>query len=138
MRVPLVIRTPGGVVRRISRRVSDIDLAPTVLDLAGVAPDPGARGQSLAAELYGADLPEGPILIDQPRNVYYDPKRAFIAGGFKLQHLIDSNTYRLFDLERDPHETQDLSREDPTTLRRLRREYAQYTSQIVAVEPVAP
>jgi len=138
VRVPLIIRVPGAKPRRIRRRVSHVDLAPTVLDLAGLAADPGARGQSLAPELFGATLAERPILIDQPRNVYYDSKRAFIAAGMKLHHLIDSNTYRLYDLDRDRGETHDLAREDPEALRRIRRDYAEFTSQIVEVEPVAP
>jgi choline-sulfatase len=138
VRVPLLIRVPGAVPRRISRRVSDIDLAPTVLALASAAADPNARGESLAPELFGADLPERPILIDQPRNVYYDFKRAFIKGAFKLQHLVDSNTYRLYNIDHDPGETHDLAAEDPATLRRVRRDYALLTSEIDEVEAVAP
>jgi arylsulfatase A-like enzyme len=137
VRVPLLIRVPGGVARRIDRRVSDIDLAPTVLELAGLAADSGARGQSLAPELFGVDLPERPILIDQPRNVYYDAKRAFIENGVKLHHLIESNTYRLYDLEHDPGELRDLAAEDPAGLKRIRRDYARLTSQINDVEPVS-
>jgi choline-sulfatase len=138
VRVPLIIRVPGAAPRRIQRRVSDVDLAPTVLDLAGVAADPGARGQSLAPELLGATLAERPILIDQPRNVYYDSKRAFIEGGLKLHHLIDANTYRLYNLDRDPGETHDLASEDPAALRQIRHDYAEFTSQIVEVEPIVP
>jgi arylsulfatase A-like enzyme len=138
VRVPLIIRVPGAKPRRIKRRVSHVDLAPTVLDLAGLAADPGARGQSLVPELFGATLAERPILVDQPRNVYYDSKRAFIEAGLKLHHLIDSNTYRLYDLDRDHGETHDLAREDPEALRRIRRDYAEFTSQIVEVEPVPP
>ncbi len=138
MRVPLLIHVPGATPRHVSRRVSHVDLAPTVLELAGVATDANARGQSLAPELFGADLPERPILIDQPRNPYYEAKRAFIEGGLKLHHLFDSNTYRLYDLDRDPHETHDLGPEDPVTLRRIRRDYAEFTSQIIDVEPVSP
>jgi choline-sulfatase len=138
VRVPLLIRVPGSAARRISRRVSAIDLAPTILDLAGVPADPGARGQSLAPELFGGDLPDRPILVDQPRNVYYDSKRAFIEGHFKLHLLLDSNTYRLFDLDHDPGETRDIAPEEPATLRRIRRDYAMMASQINEVEPVAP
>ena len=138
VRVPLVIRVPGVKPRRITRRVSHVDLEPTILELAGVAADAGARGESLASELFGSDLPARPILIDQPRNVYYDPKRAFIEGGLKLHHLFDSNTYRLYDLDHDPHETHDLAAEDTVTLRRIRRDYAEFTSQISEVEAVSP
>ena len=138
VRVPLLIRVPGGTPRRITRRVSHVDVAPTVLDLAGVDPDPGARGESLAPELFGAEVAGHPILIDQPRNPYYTSKRAFIEGSLKLHHLRDSNIYRLYDLDRDPHEKVDLSTSDPAALKRIRHDYAQYTSQIVEVEPVSP
>ncbi|MBV9948548.1 MAG: sulfatase-like hydrolase/transferase [Myxococcales bacterium] len=138
VRVPLLVRVPRGVLKRIPRRVSHTDIAPTVLDLAGLPPDPGARCQSLAAELFGGDLPERPILIDQPRNPYYDAKRAFIEGGLKLHLLLDSNTYRLFDLEHDPGETRDLVPEEPAAFTRIRRDYAQYASQIISVEPISP
>jgi arylsulfatase A-like enzyme len=136
VRVPLLIRVPGGVSHRIARRVSHVDVAPTVLELAGIPADPDARGQSLAPEIFGSELPERPILIDQPRNPYYEPKRAYIDGGMKLHHLFDSNTYRLYDIEHDPRETEDLAPEDPAKLKRIRRAYAQFTSQIVEIEPL--
>jgi arylsulfatase A-like enzyme len=138
VRVPLLVHVPGGTPRRITRRVSHVDVAPTVLDLAGLEPDPGARGESLVPELFGGDLAGHPILIDQPRNPYYTSKRAFIEGNLKLHHLRDSNIYRLFDLDRDPHEKVDLAVSDPAALKRIRRDYAQYTSHIVEVEPVSP
>jgi arylsulfatase A-like enzyme len=137
-RVPLLVRVPGAPARRVTRRVSHVDIAPTILELAGVAADPDARGQSLAPELFGAELPERPILIDQPRNPYYEPKRAYIDGGLKLHHLFDSNTYRLYDLDEDPQELHDLAPEDPARLKRIRHAYAQFTSQIVEIEPLSP
>jgi choline-sulfatase len=136
VRVPLIIRVPGGVPGRIARRVSHADLAPTVLDLAGVEADPGARGQSLLEELFGGALPSRPILIDQPRNPYYTAKRAFIENGLKLHYMIDSNAYRLYDLDRDPGETHDLAPEDPAKLMLMRHDYARLASGIVDVEPV--
>jgi arylsulfatase A-like enzyme len=138
VRVPLLIHVPGAAPRRITRRVSHVDVAPTVLDLAGLEPDPGSRGESLVPELFGADLPGHPILIDQPRNPYYTSKRAFIEGDLKLHHLRDSNIYRLFDLDRDPHEKIDIAASDAAALKRIRRDYAQYTSRIVEVEPISP
>jgi arylsulfatase A-like enzyme len=138
VRVPLLIRVPGGVARRIGRRVSQVDLEPTILELAGLPSDADARGQSLVPEIFGSDLPERAILIDQPRNPYYEPKRGYIEGGMKLHHLFDSNTYRLYDLDHDPQELHDLAPEDPVKLKRLRHAYAQFTSQIVEIEPISP
>jgi arylsulfatase A-like enzyme len=126
---------PGARPRRIARAVSHVDLAPTILDLAGAPEDPGARGQSLVSELFGGQLPERPILIDQPKNPYYPPKRAFIEWPYKLHHAIDSNAYRLFDLARDPGETEDLAGSDAVLLRKVRRSYSLFTSDIIELNP---
>jgi len=136
MRVPLLISVPGAPPRRISRRMSHVDLAPTILDLAGIPEDSGARGVSLLPEVFGAEGAARPVLIDQPRNPYYPPKRAFIDGRYKLHHAIDSNTYRLFDLDRDPKETENLVEADPELLRKVRRTYAAFASEIVEINPV--
>jgi arylsulfatase A-like enzyme len=136
MRVPLLISVPGAASRRVTRRTSHVDLAPTVLDLAGLAEDPGARGLSLVPELFGAEGPPRPVLIDQPRNPYYPPKRGYIEGRYKLHHAIDSNTYRLFDLDRDPKETSDLAESDADLLKKVRRSYALFASEIVEINPV--
>ena len=46
--VPLVVRTPWGDRGRSRAQVSTVDLMPTVLDLVGLAPQPGIDGRSLA------------------------------------------------------------------------------------------
>jgi choline-sulfatase len=135
VRIPLIVFAPGIVPRRITRRISAVEIAPTILDLAKLPEDPGARGRSFAPELYGADLPERPILIDQPRNPYYPLKRAFIEGGYKLHDLPKPQTYLLFDLSRDPGETQDLVATEPEILGRMRESYEAFMS---AITPVAP
>ena len=76
------------------------------------------------------------MLIDQPRNPHYRPKRAYIEGGLKLHHLIDANAFRLYNLDADPHETHDLALEDPALLKRMRRAYARFVSQIDDVDPL--
>jgi arylsulfatase A-like enzyme len=130
VRIPLVIYVPGMKGRKIARRVSSVDVAPTVLDLAGLPADPEARGQSLAVELFGGDLPARPLLVDQPRNPYYLPKRAFIEGSYKLLHDIDSDVYQLFDLDHDPGETSDLADTKVELLSQIHASYARFTSKI--------
>ena len=53
-RVPLIVRAPSLAARRVHAPVSQLDLAPTLADLAGAPPD-GAEfeGTSLAAALTG-------------------------------------------------------------------------------------
>jgi arylsulfatase A-like enzyme len=115
--------------------VSTVDIAPTVLDLAGLPADTEARGQSLALELFGGQLTPRPILIDQPRNPNYPPKRGFIDGPYKLHHAIDTDTYRLFNLDLDPGETTDLAESEPHILAEIQHSYAAFTSSIVEFTP---
>jgi arylsulfatase A-like enzyme len=133
--VPLLVYVPGAKPHKVARAVSHVDIAPTILDLAGAPEDPDARGRSLVTELFGGQLPDRPILVDQPKNPYYPPKRAFIEWPFKLHHAIDSNAYRLFDLAHDPGETEDLAGNDAVLMRKVRRSYAAFTSEIIELNP---
>jgi arylsulfatase A-like enzyme len=135
VRIPLFIYVPGMKERKVARRVSSVDVVPTVLDLAGIAPDPEARGQSLAEELFGGELPARPVLVDQPQNPYYLPKRGFIEGAYKLHHDIDIDGYRLFDLDRDPGETSDLAEAQPELLSQVKASYARFAATIVDFVP---
>jgi len=54
MHIPLLIRFPGGAVRkRISTPVSSVDLMPTILDFLGVEPPEGLDGVSLLPIIFG-------------------------------------------------------------------------------------
>ncbi len=58
MHIPLLIRFPGGVVRkRISTPVSSVDLMPTILDFLGVEPPQGIDGVSLLPIIFGGAEP---------------------------------------------------------------------------------
>jgi arylsulfatase A-like enzyme len=54
LRVPLVVRLPGAPGRVLPGPVEQIDLVPTLLELAGLPPDLGLPGRSLVAEIRGA------------------------------------------------------------------------------------
>lgn len=62
LHVPLLLRVPGVAPAVIDRPVSLVDLAPTLLELAGAAPLPEIQGQSLVPLLHGGDLPDAPLL----------------------------------------------------------------------------
>jgi choline-sulfatase len=53
-RVPLLVYGPGIKPRRIDERRSHIDLAPTILDIMGLPPEPTFMGKSVLPELQGA------------------------------------------------------------------------------------
>jgi arylsulfatase A-like enzyme len=106
LQVPLVIRLPGQREgRRESAPAAHVDLMPTILELAGLTPEPGLHGRSLLAAP--------------------DPQRAVAAfldldgwGGWSTvqggRHAIRhrrlgyTGPAELYDLEADPAERRDL------------------------------
>jgi arylsulfatase A-like enzyme len=114
IRVPLVLWRPGLVPA--GRVVSDparlVDVAPTVLELLGLPPLPGA-GTSFAPRLRGGSAPAGAdraLLHEIPG----DPARprAITAGRYKLiRRGVDPGPVevRLYDRVLDPRETADIS-----------------------------
>lgn len=108
-RVPMMIAGPGIEPRRIEERRSHIDLAPTILELMGVAVPASLAGKSLVPELYGREAPSNrePILLDLPADTYNPPTRATIKGDYKL--IEDpGNKFHLYHLAEDPGETHNL------------------------------
>ena len=104
VRVPLLVSIPGAAARKIDTPRSAVDLAPTIVDLLGVAPPESLLGKSLAPEVRGA--PEGPrdILIDLPATSDNDRKRAFLHGNLKVIASGESDVPQVFDIQEDPGE----------------------------------
>ncbi len=135
VRVPLLIRGPGmkrGA--RVAHPVSLIDVAPTLLDFAGVAAPEGFRGQSLRHALTGEGdaSPLAPVLTEllaRHDTVKYEffaallgdkkvIRRESTAGG-------DAPHLEVFDLATDPAEAQPLADGDATLAVALRALEAQ-------------
>jgi arylsulfatase A-like enzyme len=122
MRVPLILSVPGEAPRRVPVKRSVIDLVPTLLDLMRVRqPGPSElSGVSMAGDL--AVDPKGPyeerdVYMDMPDGPYTHLRRGLLHGptpGLKLIHF-GGKQYQLYDLARDPGESQDLSG-DPAQL----------------------
>jgi arylsulfatase A-like enzyme len=120
MHVPLMVRAPGRVPggHRLQTPVSLLDVAPTLLALAGLPPDPHHRGRSLETALLTATEPsQVPVLAE---SVEYGPDRFMRREGDLKVVLtptpgIVHNNVRLhvapleiFDLAGDPGEHHNL------------------------------
>ena len=53
IRTPFAVLVPGGESGRVNGLISNVDLAPTIVDLAGVRPDPLVDGRSFRRALAG-------------------------------------------------------------------------------------
>ncbi|HBF22798.1 MAG TPA: hypothetical protein DDW23_03175 [Planctomycetes bacterium] len=107
MRVPMIIRAPGSVPAgtRIKGTVSNYDLAPTLLDLAGLQPWSGKSGQSLRSLWETADASRD-VLMD-----LLHPGRGLDLQGWRWNShkaILDRRrgSLTMFDLAEDPGEHQ--------------------------------
>jgi len=103
-RTPLLILWPGRLEpRRIQhQRWSQIDLAPTVLDLLGIDTPNHFLGRSI---LRGWDPKRDRVHLVQPFDGIY---LAAIAGDLKYTLNVASGREAIYDLSRDPHEDVNL------------------------------
>lgn len=142
--VPLLLRWPGRVPagRVISRMARLIDVAPTVLALAGEPLLPGLDGRSLTRDLAGEPDPaERECWVESDHDfIHPENPRHFVPGfdgkwrglrGERYKLIFaprdaagDRGDVELYDIAADPAEAHDLSRERPEVagdlLRRLR------------------
>ena len=109
-RTPLVARWPGvikaGSVNK--EMVSNIDFAPTFLDIAGVEPPAGMQGASLVPFLRGQDVSDWRQSFYYH---YYEKGAHTVAEHYgvatqrhKLIRYPETDEWELFDLETDPNE----------------------------------
>jgi arylsulfatase A-like enzyme len=131
LRVPFVLRLPGGANAgaELEGPIEQIDVAPTLIELAGLARADELPGRSWARALAGGRPPE-------PR-----PSFAWLAHpAFSIAAVKQGPWKRirfesappppgrpadeLFDLARDPGETWNLSADDPRRAHRLAEEIA--------------
>jgi arylsulfatase A-like enzyme len=119
--VPLVIWAPGRVPegRVVEEPVSIVDLAPTLLELAGAPPLKLAHARSLLGLPGGSGTPRA--LYAETLSPQFDmgwaPLRSVRDHRYKL---IDGPRPELFDLARDPSEAENLHERLPNVAAALR------------------
>lgn len=122
LRVPLIVKLPGGRPEgwraRVDETVPLIDLAPTILELAGLRIPDTFMGQSLVP-LMRAPGPARPVVA---RTLRIFQRVALIDAGWKLIHDLGAPPPRdeLYRLAEDPGETESLTSREPERARRLR------------------
>jgi choline-sulfatase len=116
-RVPLVVRGPADDVRggaRVAAPVSQLDLAPTLLELAGVASDEARAamdGTSLAPLLRGAGTRDEPVVAEYLAEGVTAPAVMVRSGALKYVRC-PGDPDQLYDLAADPRELHDLAGDD--------------------------
>ncbi|MBJ6801947.1 sulfatase [Geomonas propionica] len=135
LHIPLLIHLPGQKETRLLREaVSQTDVAPSLLDLAGCPVPPSMDGRSLRRELDGAPAASRPIFS---MNLEGNPTKGHIVrgsvavqeGSYKYIRYLGDGTELLFDVERDPKESRNLAGSESQRKERLRRLAAELLRQ---------
>jgi arylsulfatase A-like enzyme len=104
--VPLIIRVPGGQPQRLSEPVSLLDLAPTLLDFAGIEPPATMIGKSLRPLMDGRNDVFRPVfteMMNHASSVVY--RLAIRDREWKyIYDIEDPRNSKLFRIPEDPDE----------------------------------
>jgi arylsulfatase A-like enzyme len=140
VRVPLILRYPGRVPagERRAVQVENLDIAPTLFALAGVAAPPSFGGRALlGAAGEGAAFVEHPLLHEGGAD--YRSLRSEILGSVageplrptvgdedlvgvrtpSWKYLRSGDREELYDVRSDPGETRNVAARNPAAVRRL-------------------
>ena len=147
LHVPLLLRWPGHLVASASRAlVSTLDVAPTLVRLAGVAEEPLFAGRALVSahssflsrfrgpRFLLRTLPERPALAQEAafrilpsgqREAATTPQLALYSEWASL--LADGDKAELYDLKADPEQEKDLATARPEVATALREQLRRLT-----------
>ncbi|SLN39957.1 choline-sulfatase [Pseudooctadecabacter jejudonensis] len=109
-RVPLMVCAPQMPTGLIETPVSNIDVAPTLCDLAGVSMDevmPWTEGMSLVPLANGVER-DAPVAMEYAAEGSYSPLVCLRYGKWKYTRCILDQD-QLFDMDADPHELTNLA-----------------------------
>ena len=159
VRVPFIVRWPGITAPGTTCKtpVWSPDLFPTFAEIGGSDSSSARDGTSMVSMIRdsGSGLPQRPMVWHFP---YYHPERrypqrrdeigvddgetsktkpqtAIRVGDWKLIHFFENSVDELYNVERDPSESEDLSQRHPAKTSQLRKQLMDYLSEVNARLP---
>jgi arylsulfatase A-like enzyme len=130
-KIPLIVKWPKGVKdKKVDTLVSQIDIAPTILDILGIYYNPDDfDGLSLKSQLKGKETLARKVYLES-LNAYHDfgwsPVVAWVSDGYKYIELPEPE---LYNLERDPHELKNIIKDVPEQAEKLRAKLLKYIEE---------
>ena len=135
LHVPLLLKLPGSVATSVGdRKVSLIDLLPTLCEAAGLPPEEAFKGRSLVASaeetpIFSETLSDSRIPWVGIRSAATRPNQAKIACQFRgWKYVVDrsTGTEELYDLASDPGELTSLSLQEVDKLAEMRAQVLEF------------
>jgi arylsulfatase A len=142
IREPMIVRWPGVAKPGTTSDevVISVDFFPTILEMAGVAPDPDPThvldGVSLVPVLKQAGRPaREAVYWHYPHYHNTTPGGAIRAGDWKLIEYFEDGRVELYNLREDLGETKDLAAAMPDKTAELRKKLAAWRTSVGAQMP---
>lgn len=131
LQVPLIVYDPAlpAKTATVANGVRLVDVAPTLLQLLGLATPTQMQGQSLLPLMTGKTEAPRPIYAESlfpSLHFGWSPLHSIQTGHFKY---IDAPRPELYDLSKDPEETTNLYKESDAVAQELRTQLQQTISQ---------
>ncbi|MFN7980234.1 MAG: sulfatase-like hydrolase/transferase [Vicinamibacterales bacterium] len=138
LRIPLIVKQPIGEKSRahIAAVVQQIDVVPTILDLAKAPGASGLRGRSLTPLLGGGTLPDAPVYAESSFGAYrfgWTPVQSLILDHAQL--VTSGDRDQLFDLKLPPAERTDIAAEHADEVTALKKRLAEYATPVSPLKP---
>jgi arylsulfatase A-like enzyme/Flp pilus assembly protein TadD len=138
VRVPLIVKVPGAALEgvRVPAPVRTVDVLPTVLDLVGIEVTGPIHGESLV-----------PMMLDParegPEYAYSESMSVHLQYGWSALYSLRSSTHKfidapraeLYDLVRDPSESENLFARETKIAEELRSALEALREEIKAGAP---
>ena len=135
--VPMVISWPGQIQEDVmdnTHLVSGLDFAPTVCDFAGIPYMPKMRGNSMRPLLEDRSADWRDHVVSECR----ENGRVVRTQYHKYITYYGDSTEQLFDMQKDPGETQNLSGQQQYAdiQNDMKNHLNEYESQLEKIEPI--
>lgn len=115
IRIPLIIKSKDFPKNaKIDRQIQEIDIMPTLLDIADITPPQSCEGTSLLKLINENYYPIKHAFSE------YDMKRSVRTQDWKLIYSLDKDEYELYNLKNDPGETTNLVKIDTKQFEHLK------------------
>jgi arylsulfatase A-like enzyme/Tfp pilus assembly protein PilF len=136
LHVPLIVAGPGIGVHTVATPVSLVDVAPTVARRLGIGAF-DADGVDLSASFAGAPLTTRALYAESFAPLLdfgWSPLRSLRDGDWKV---IDAPRPELYQLSKDPAESQDLAAADTARTASMRERVQRYSPVALTAKPAA-
>ncbi len=135
VRIPLIIRAPKSQTltsHLVERQVRTIDIMPTLFNMAGIKDSPSFIGESLLPDMLGKTPKRIPPAFSQG-TLYGADKMSWRHNGYNL--IVDrarkgAAGTELYDLEQDPLQMTDISKEQQELTDKLSTELSRFARDL--------